>query len=207
MYTLAAGAFAAGSAYAAPTQSTTDFPISVEGSGSAFIDVDDNGQYDFVLRVSSNDSCSFNGGEAYFDGYSYGGQLQYDSNGYAGMVSMGTEVPGTMNFTGYAYLTACNNDLGNFPVPSRGYLAISFMRGNDTHYGYLDVSTSEGSLVATVHNACFESEPGTAIEVGGCAAGRMGDTRAVPVGGLVPLSLGVLALGAAAIRRRRRVIQ
>ena len=69
------------------------------------------------------------------------------------------------------------------------------------HYGYLDVEVTGGSngVVTTVHGACYESNPNQAITAGVCEK----KVEPVPVGGLVPLSLGVLVMGAAALRRRR----
>ncbi len=208
MYTIAAGALVAGGAYAAPTTSP-GFPVTAEDE-TVNIFIDGDSEYDFTLYASSNANCTFNGGRAYLeDNDNYAGGIQYSANQqYAGMILDGSSVSALSDFDGYSYLAACSNDTGEFPVPSRGFVGVKFIIGQATHYGYLDVGTSVGSLIATVYGACYESDFDTPIEVDACGlADEEAGPVSVPVGGLIPTTLALLGLGAVASRRRRKTQQ
>ncbi len=213
IYSAIAGVLTAGAAHAAPTASPLDFPLNVEDTDGGYasqsidIDIDDNGQIDFTISVdfrSGNSSCNYGSGPISFAG-SYGGSVSVDpSNYYAGMISSGESISSAGIWSEYyTGLTGCYYDTGNWPAPSRGFLGVRFTRGNDTHYGYLELETYEGSLGVNIIEACFESDPDTAIEAGSCPEERTTSVP-VPVGGAIPLTLGLLAIGAAALRRRRR---
>lgn len=214
LYSGIAGALVAGTAQAAPTQSPSgSLPLTVtadetDSSNSNYLDVDGDSFLDLQLSVVYQDDCVVaTQGYAYFDGFEYGGDIVIVDQYYAGMISPGASISGASDFDSYAYLFGCRYgvdnagvDPGPFPPPSRGFVGVRFDRSGETHYGYLDVETFEGSVGVTVHSACFESVPDTAIAAGACNPQRIAP---VPVGGLIPLSLGVLALGGMAIRRRR----
>jgi MYXO-CTERM domain-containing protein len=204
IYTVIAGALTAATAVAAPTQSPLTFPLNVEDTtdDSSYevveIDINDDGTTDFELRARFSTTCNFNDGNLYFQGQN-GGQVEITTNNYAGMIAPGASISGALTFSSYSYLAGCGSEPGNYPPPSRGTVAVKFMNGADTHYGYLKVETYAGSIGANVLNACFESDPDTPIDAGACTP-----PTPVPVGGAVPLALGVLTMGAAALRRRRR---
>lgn len=214
LYSGIAGALVAGSAHAVPTESTSaDLPLTIEDttddfdSAGASFDVDGDGVDDFNGTVVFRTDCMYNDGYAYLSNDVGNGYMA--SSGpfyYAGMVSPGTNISGASDWdSSFRYFFGCtdgDSEGEEFPVASRGFVGIRFERnaGADTHYGYMDVETFAGSVGVTVHSVCFESEPDTAIEVGACFPARIAP---VPVGGLIPLSLGVLALGGMALRRRK----
>ncbi|NND43682.1 MAG: hypothetical protein HKN58_00050 [Xanthomonadales bacterium] len=217
LYTGIAGALVAGTAQAAPTPSTSpDFPLTLNASDSdsfddTSFDVDGAGDEDFQFYLNYNGDCDIAGalGYSYLSDLGYGGSIAIVDQYYAGMISPGTPLPGSQDFDSYAYLFGCNygvdnadTDPGPFPPASRGFVGIRFEVDSNTHYGYLDVETFDGaqSIGVTIHSACFESTPDTTIVVGACDPQRIAP---VPVGGLIPLSLGVLALGGMALRRRK----
>ena len=210
MYTLAAGALMAGNAQAVPTKSTSSFPVSAEDS-SVQIFINNDAFHDFTLSSTTNLSCIYNDGFAQLTANpSYAGGVLYHSNPeYAGMISAGTFVSGSSFFSDRPYLVTCATNSGEFWVPARGFAGVKFQNQNgQTFYGYLDVESSAGSLISTIYGACYESEPDTPIEVDACDLWqRKIYPFEVPVGGLIPMSLAVLALGAAASRRRRRIQQ
>ena len=211
LYSGIAGVLTAGTAHAVPTSSTSpDLPLILvdttddsEGAVSSGFDADGNGFDDFNAYVYFRTSCTINNGYAYLDSDVGNGHLA--SNGpqyYAGMVSPGATISDSSDWnSSYRYLFGCSDGSGEeFDPPSRGFVGIRFAQGENTHYGYMDVSTYPGSVGVTIHSVCFESQADTAIQVGACAPER---TAPVPVGGLIPLSLGILALGGLALRRRR----
>jgi hypothetical protein len=212
MYTLAAGALVAGNVQAVPTKSTSSFPVSAENS-SVQIFINDDAFHDFTLSSTTNLSCTFNDGFAQLTrNPSYAGGVLYHSNPeYAGMISAGSSVSGSSTFSNPPYLVTCGTNSGEFPVPTRGFVGVKFQNENgQTFYGYLDVETRAGSLISTIHGACYENYPDTPIELDACDLRHRDNPInpiAVPVGGLIPMSLAVLALGAAASRRRRRIKQ
>ena len=212
MYTLAAGALVAGNAHAVPTKSTSIYPVSAEDS-SVQIFVNDDAFHDFTLSATTNPSCPFNDGFAQLTSNpSYAGGVLYSSDTpYAGMISAGFSVSGGSTFSTQPYLATCATNNGEFPVPTRGFAGVRFQNeSGQTFYGYLAVETVAGSLIATVYGACYESEPDTSIELDACnlrsdfPRPTHPPSTSVPVGGLIPMSLGLLALGAAASRRRKR---
>jgi hypothetical protein len=200
MYSAIAGALVAGSAHAAVVKSpNVPFSLSDDtldnGGTSTYFDIDGDGQDDFNLYVDYRSDCSENAyGTIGF--YGQNGAQIAESDYYAGMISPGTDIPGALNFSSTGNLLGCWAGPGEFVPPARGFVAVSFMSGGNLHYGYLDVETWEGSLGVTFHAAYFEDVPETPLR----ASDR---TSSIPVGGAIPLTLGVLALGAAALRRRR----
>ncbi|QFU77660.1 hypothetical protein EY643_19370 [Halioglobus maricola] len=241
LYSVAATGLASGVAQAAPVESE-GFPISltVETGGDSydyqetFIDVDGDGTDDFRLWAEGRplaSPCDYGDANATasIDDSYYGDYSNYILNDeadsyYASLITDGATIDETSTVQRrYSYLTGCYYaDSGNFGPPTRGYIGFSFTVGADRHYGYFDVETAQGSLVTTIHSACFESTAGVGIAAGACApppaappvddpgavdpdSGAAADgPQAIPVGGLIPMSLGVLALGAAAMRRRRQ---
>lgn len=206
VYTAVAGALAAGAAHAAPTPSPnapatlTDTTVNNSGVSLPF-DIDGDGNTDFNLYVEWRNDCGINPpGQIRLNGQAPTAFAR-DTSGYAGMITPGTSIGSGQTYDVSTPLQLCYSDQGNFPAPSRGLVGVSFQIQGATHYAYLDIETATSSLEATIHEACYESEPRTSIQAGT----KCRETAAIPVGGAIPLTLGVLALGAAALRRRRRL--
>jgi MYXO-CTERM domain-containing protein len=224
LYTLAAGAMAVGNAFAAPTLSpNAPVMFETEDSDNFLFDIDGNGIDDFQFSLfftGEEGSCDLgNQGFVGLNGYfGYAGVLSTtgsEFNGYASMVSAGSMIGADGNFAQNSVLTACY-DLGGesneeFPVGVTGFIGLEFERSGATHYGYLEYRSENGSMIANVLEACFESEPDTGIEAGSCSEDEpeppVPAEPAVPVpvsGVAIPLSLALLALGGAALRRRKQ---
>jgi hypothetical protein len=90
------------------------------------------------------------------------------------------------------------NNYGQFlGVNSTGFLGFRFTSGGNTHYGYIELGITPGAPGngpgITFLSAAFENLPAMPIEI-----------AAVPEPKTAALSLGALALGAAATLRRRK---
>jgi hypothetical protein len=207
LYTIAAGAFAAGNAFAVPTPSP-NAPSNVfaadNSSASVNFDIDGNGTDDFQIYVQASDSCNFDSpGYAYFSPNDARFVVLEEDNYYAAMISPGQRIDGSANFdNSTAFLIGCNyEDSQNaaFTVGESGFVGLEFQRNGNTHFGYLEVQLDAGSLNLNILSACFESEPGTPLAAGRCTISP------IPVNGVVvPLSLALLALGGMALRRRKQ---
>lgn len=82
-----------------------------------------------------------------------------------------------------------NTTVGDFARTERGYIGLRFTRNAvDFHYAWLDVEANLDTRELTVHGWCFETEPNVGV--------------VTPAPG--PAGLGLLAMGAAGIRRSRR---
>ncbi|MEQ8800818.1 hypothetical protein [Haliea sp.] len=208
LYSAATGLLAAGSAQAAPVQSTASFTLvnEVENTSvSQLIDIDGDGTDDFQLQVILRPpgDCNFGETGEVVLADAYGGNTSY----YAGLVS-GDPIAGDLGGSGestYNYLTTCSGGYGSETFPSagegtRGFVGVSFQIDGATHYGYLELEVRQGSLIADLISACYNDNPGDPIAAGACVREVVG----VPIGGLIPLTLGVLTVGAFAVRRRRR---
>lgn len=208
LYTVAAGALAAGNAFAVPTPSP-NAPLSVfapdNNSAWGDFDIDGNGVSDFTIFVSAQDSCSSGtAGYAYLSS-NYGGLLAStdEDQYYAAMITPGQRIDDSLNFVNnFAYLLGCSSsDAANaqFADGEQGFVGLQFQRGGNTHFGYVEVEAVAGSLTVNILSACFESEPGTPVSAGRCFISP------IPVNGVVvPLSLALLALGGMALRRRKQ---
>jgi hypothetical protein len=75
------------------------------------------------------------------------------------------------------------------PFLTRGYAALSFSNGVDTHYMWVDVSANPLDHVVTIHGYAVEEEPGRPLHV--------------PTPSVLVLGLALLAMGAGGIRRYR----
>ena len=224
LYSTAFGLVASGGATAAPTSSEASFTLVADDGASYGIitfDIDGDEIDDFRLSASfrgNESSCEFPG-SVFLSYEGYGGNVSY----YAGLVA-GDSVDSSLPGTGYyssQELMNCNGPTGPYGEPSlsgdgqsaRGYVGVRFLSGDNFHYGYLDIEVRQGSVIAELVGACFESESDTPLEVGAgtgaCASPSNGDAvapTAVPVGvGALPLGLGLLALGAGSLYRRKRL--
>jgi hypothetical protein len=201
LYTAIAGTLFTGAALASPTMSpVTGLSVTVdEQSGSQYlpIDIDGDGNDDFSLSTWYSTGCTYSPGNSYLYRYN-SNQMLSDDGSYGGMISGGTAIPGALS-TEYSLNFAACNQSTEFAPNTSGYAGFQFDSGGNTHYGYMLVGTAEGSLVTTLYEVCYESIPGAAISAGACRA-----SAPIPVGGLIPISLGVLATGAFALRRRRK---
>jgi MYXO-CTERM domain-containing protein len=83
---------------------------------------------------------------------------------------------------------------GDWEPDQRGFMGFRFTKdgGANYHYGWLDVEADLFGLTLTVHGWGFETEPNRPIGAG--------DVPAPGVAGL-----GLLAMGAAGVRRQRRL--
>lgn len=214
IYSAAAGALAATGAHAAPTPSPnapTSFFVPDDGFEEVPFDIDGDGTVDFDFQVGPSDSCSSGQpGSFNFDGF--GSSTLFATLGdsdqeqyYAALVS--GAIPGSLIFGGdFAFLMGCDDSFGapelaQLPDGGTGTVAVEFERFGETHYGWVTVEIVPGSITTNVLAACFESVPGRSIQAGRCA------TASIPVNGVViPLSLGLLTVGALALRRRRQVV-
>jgi len=203
LYSAAVGLMAAGGAQAAPTQSSVSFTLigtSENPNQTQSFDIDGDGTDDFSLTVSFNESCETGeAGEVRLND-EYAGNASF----YAGLAGGTTVSDGLGESTddyNTHYLVTCSGwGEETFPTVNggtRGYVGVKFMIDGQPHFGSLDISTRQGSLIAQLNGACYESEPNTPLAAGACV-------QAVPVGGLLPMGLGLLALGAGALYRRNK---
>ena len=85
-------------------------------------------------------------------------------------------------------------DDGGWSLGDTGYFGFKFTSNGNTHYGWAEMTLSSGSLQATINEAWYNDTPDGSVTVG----------NAVPEPAEVGLGLGVLALGAAGLRRMRQ---
>jgi len=208
LYTAIAGTLCSGAALANPTLSVQNsglsFTVSDQNTnGYAYFDIDGDGVDDFYLGTWwSGSDCDYSPGASMLQGIVHqNNQMLTDDDDYGGMISAGSSVPGTLDPVQYQLNFAFCDIATDFAPDTSGYAGFQFDINGNTHYGYVRIGTtqSDDHLTTTFHEVCYESTPGAPIEAGDC-----GVTRGVPVGGLIPISLGVLALGASALRRRRK---
>ena len=185
------------------------------------LDLDNDGNDDFYVSA-----CDFGGGDAevYFsfqwapDGGA--NQMPVDncsSTNYspygATNVTAGTSISETTGDMWNQYYAPVWQEEGeadgcnNFDQGVPGFVPFRLCNANGSggcdgyRYGYLEVSWDRGSSIVTILGGEYETSANTPIT----AAARInGGAVAVPVGGAVPLGISLLALGAAALRRRRK---
>ncbi|MEX1309023.1 MAG: hypothetical protein AB1Z65_01260 [Candidatus Sulfomarinibacteraceae bacterium] len=177
------------------------------------IDIDGNGVDDFELQVQFGEFCDAgNNGGARISSLVQGNQVSSvdGQNGdYAGLVASGSPIPGSLPFPPGSQWTlmACYTEengggepgLAPLALGDTGLFAVQFMRDGALHNGFLKISVEDGSVIGTALEGCYESEPRAALSAGRCYV------PPIPVNGaIVPLSLAMLAIGAAALRRRKR---
>lgn len=206
LYTAIAGTLFTGAALANPTMSpVTGLSVMVDDQNSSEylnLDIDGNQVDDFYFGTWWYDpsSCTYSPGGSYINGTNHQtNDMLSDDGAYGGMISGGTPIPGGLAQVDYALWLADCYQSTEFAPNTSGYAGFQFDINGNTHYGYMKVGTAEGSLVTTFYEVCYESTPGAAILAGAC-----GTSSPIPVGGLIPISLGVLATGAFALRRRRK---
>lgn len=221
LYSTAFGLVASGGAIAAPTSSEASFTLEAD-DGDRYVnrtfDIDGDEIDDFRLSASFysfENSCEFPG--EVFLTYQTSGNGTY----YGGLVAGDSVDSGLGNPESSQRLMGCSGPSEYLGEPTlsgdsqsaRGYVGVRFLSGDNYHYGYVDIEVRQGSVIAELVGACFESEPNTPLEVGAgtgaCASPSNGDAvapTAVPVGvGALPLGLGLLALGAGSLYRRKRL--
>lgn len=183
------------------------------------VDVDGDGNFDYTIVTTTSEVngftyfCSYittygccSGGTNYILGdFSVGGGYLADSIGEGVAVSAGD---GDF-YQGYGYITYCSTN-GEQTNYGRGLLYLLFAQGGPVvkgedeakgvpgfELGYLDITREANILrIAGGESVPVEDE---STEL----AGRLFN-QVVPVGGAIPIALGVLAMGAQALRRRRK---
>ena len=83
---------------------------------------------------------------------------------------------------------------GGWSLGDTGYFGFKFTSNGNTHYGWAEMTLSTTSAQATINEAWYNDTPDGIVEVG----------VAIPEPAEVGLGLGVLALGAAGLRRMRQ---
>lgn len=183
------------------------------------IDLDGDGVSDFRLSAShqaaGNHLAVYIGATQDKNNGCYAGLVDITgTDGYAGVVSAGTEINGS-NFSfnlSWNYLTSTDYPQAAWDPTTRGFLALAVLvecsaQVKDYSYGYLDLEVSEvdggGVRVGIGAGGGFNPTPNEGI------IARYPPPVAVPVpvpvaAAAIPASLGLLALGAGAIRRRRK---
>jgi hypothetical protein len=100
------------------------------------------------------------------------------------------------NYGGSDVSTGVSFQNGGWSVGDTGYFGFKFTKDGNTHYGWAEMTLSATSVQFTINEAWYNDTPDGAVTIG--------------VGGAVPepaevgLGLGVLALGAAGLRRMRQ---
>jgi hypothetical protein len=100
------------------------------------------------------------------------------------------------NYGGSDVSTGVSFQNGGWSVGDTGYFGFKFTKDSNTHYGWAEMTLSATSVQFTINEAWYNDTPDGAVTIG--------------VGGAVPepaevgLGLGVLALGAAGLRRIRQ---
>ena len=88
--------------------------------------------------------------------------------------------------TGYAFAR------GGWSLGDTGYFGFKFTKDGNTHYGWAEMTLSSTDAEFTINEAWYNDTPDGSVTVG-----------VVPEPAEVGLGLGVLALGAAGLRRMR----
>jgi MYXO-CTERM domain-containing protein len=83
---------------------------------------------------------------------------------------------------------------GGWSLGDTGYFGFKFTSNGNTHYGWAEMTLSNSTAQATINEAWYNDTPDGSVTVG----------NAVPEPAEVGLGLGVLALGAAGLRRMRQ---
>lgn len=171
-------------------------------------DLDNDGHDDFRLI----DKASTSGGSGpvifrqRFDGQSStsteekAGWMATDGSSRISPFNTSVSVSVSKAFADQAFIT----DNGALQVQAVGftdggthYIGFRFFRGSDTHYGWANITTTWGAGNSLVVNEwAWNATPFTAIQIG--AGGS-----AVPEPATAATGLGLLALGAAGLRRQR----
>ena len=125
------------------------------------------------------------------------------SDYYAGNVAQGTTVNAALldsNNYSYPIIWASNRiaDCNNFVSDQWGRLAFRFdpAGGTNWRYGYLNVRQRVGSTELDINGGEYQSTAGASL--------LAGSPLSVPVGPAVPVGIGLLIAGAAALRHRRQ---
>jgi hypothetical protein len=166
-------------------------------------DMNGDGTDDFGFNFRNIDSATFEWQANWFGIEAASGVVGYTGlfYDYADNLSAGTEIgpastffgeggaPGTETqvFLGSEYFYAPYGGFGSIDSTVRGFIGVKFEAAGETHYGWLDIEAGE-ELGLIFYGAAYNSTPGEPIGAG-----------EVPE----PGSLALLALGAAALLRRR----
>ena len=92
------------------------------------------------------------------------------------------------------YIGVWLRDDGGWSLGDTGYFGFKFTSNGNTHYGWAEMTLSNFTTQATINEAWYNDTPDGSVTVG----------VAVPEPAEVGLGLGVLALGAAGLRRTRQ---
>ncbi len=216
MYSLAAGsvaALAAGNASAVVVDVGTSGTPLVSATGDANntvdIDIDGDGQNDFQIEVISNNLPAHNGAvhiRGLANTFNTSGQnsIHYGGScgsGYAGNLAAGTPFNATNPTLNWGETTVQIRTVYqtcNFTDNTWGYLGLRFVNASGTHYAHLRIRNRTGSIYVDLEGGAYGSTADEEIVVGAQ------EVKSVPVGGAVPLGLSLMAIGAAALRRRER---
>lgn len=189
-----------------------DFPFDIDGDGTDDINLE---------AVPSEGGCStlntssLSPGTVYIEGRG-GSEIARADRGYGGLISGSFDGSGSLGSQAIAvgcYGTSTGPGLpfkfDESGVSNSGYLGVRFQRGTGegttTHNAVVQFQFEAGSIVSNVVTACYGSEPDEPVDTEECVRLSAGDPAEVPVSRVtVPLSLGLLAVGALAMYRRQR---
>lgn len=191
-------------------------PLTVDtGDGDGFTvdwDVDGVGGIDFQLSVSDTgsytylrlkDGAGFNGFGFVANGVGGSGVRAAQNLMNGAMVQASPTGPGTAAYgwggshndrtvlSQYSITSGSIRNLVGFSSGVPGNIGFRFTNGGNTHYGWASVTATTNNSSFVVNSWAYESAPNMGIEVG-----------AVPEPSVS--TLGLLAAGAAGLRRRRR---
>lgn len=128
----------------------------------------------------------------------------YGANMFASNLAPGDEIGPGSTFNGFVSLfrNISGEVCTNFPSGTEGFVGFRLPISGQDHYGYLRVRATEGSMEFEVLGGAYESESETSIFI----PQSQHEVTPVPVGGALPIALSMLALGAAALRRRKEPV-
>jgi MYXO-CTERM domain-containing protein len=173
-------------------------------------DVDNDGTNDFKFTYytsSSSTSSLYYGtlamedlGDAriarpvsspYFEKLTAGAKLGTANDGLSFYVAQNRAL---INMSSSSFFIGANLKNGGWSLGDTGYFGFKFTSNGNTHYGWAEMTLSNSTAQATINEAWYNDTPDGSVTVG----------NAVPEPAEVGLGLGVLALGAAGLRRMRQ---
>jgi MYXO-CTERM domain-containing protein len=193
---LAAGSASIAALLAASVQQA-DAQITLGGAGFTVDapnfdwDVDGSGSNDLIISDDPNSMALFAPGTTAGGNWMANGSNKLAAMATTAMVSVGA------NFVNGGYISQ-NGNLGSnavgFSSVAASFVGFSFKIGGNTHYGWAQLTPTFGAAGSIqINQWAYNSIAGQAIQVG-----------AVPEPATAATGLGLLALGAAGLRRQRR---